>query len=99
MLFADVKVAGRLYKDEKVVRQWIFSSFINVKVKEVPHCEGSSIFPRYHIKTSGVPILLQLAMPTTEDQWSISNAFGNVRVLSLCQEFSDSIKLDFGRLL
>lgn len=38
-------------------------------------------------------------MRTTEDQWSILNAFGNVRVLSLCQEFSDSIKLDFGRLL
>ncbi|KAM1369296.1 hypothetical protein ACFX2I_039799 [Malus domestica] len=67
---SNVKGAGRLYKDEKAVRQWIFSSFIYVK----------------------------LAMRTTEDQWSILNAFGNVRVLSLSQEFSDSIKLDFGRL-
>ncbi|KAM1229511.1 hypothetical protein TB2_039753 [Malus domestica] len=67
----DIKGAGRLYKDEKAVKQWIFSSFTNVK----------------------------FAMRTTEDQWSISNALGNVRVLSLCEEFSDSIKLDFGRLL
>ncbi|KAM1018289.1 hypothetical protein ACFX15_039198 [Malus domestica] len=87
----DIKGAGRLYKDEKAVKQWIFSSFTNVKVKEVPHCEGSSIFPHYHIKTSGIPILLQFAMRTTEDQWSISNALGNVRVLSFCEEFSDSI--------
>ncbi|RXH93916.1 hypothetical protein DVH24_015983 [Malus domestica] len=79
MLFADIKGAGRLYKDEKAVKQWIFSSFTNVKVKEVPHCEGSSIFPHYHIKTSGIPILLQFAMRTTEDQWSISNALGNIQ--------------------
>ncbi|CAN6567168.1 unnamed protein product [Malus baccata var. baccata] len=79
MLFADIKGAGRLYKDEKPVKQWIFSSFTNVKVKEVPHCEGSSIFPHYHIKTSGIPILLQFAMRTTEDQWSISTALGNIQ--------------------
>ncbi|KAM1026980.1 hypothetical protein ACFX15_039198 [Malus domestica] len=59
----DIKGAGRLYKDEKAVKQWIFSSFTNVK----------------------------FAMRTTEDQWSISNALGNVRVLSFCEEFSDSI--------
>ncbi|KAM1139655.1 hypothetical protein FF1_039782 [Malus domestica] len=55
----DIKGAGRLYKDEKAVKQWIFSSFTNVK-------KDFTYFRNSQPKTCRVPMVSAYIWDSTE---------------------------------